>query len=212
MTVRDHFYHIPIGLASPPLSLMRSTAASTSRAKELSSWALPSCSSSTIYVSWKGTVPIDGLRSMRVTAICNAVRKVEMFAFRALDTAKSGAGILVDIWTRAVVGRGQFGNPSPFSAMTKKRVKLACAPSQVTKATLAAWNTPGSSWIPSWSTNRPSNNVLQIFEHIAAQSGGLWRSACAAAAVDVVFVKETDGKWLAMKVWHWPSAFQVPNN
>lgn len=150
-----------------------------------------------------------GLRSMRVTVMWSAVRRCEMFAFRTLVPTKIEEGILVDIWTRALVGSGQFGSTvSLFSAMTKKRVKLASGSNQVTRAALAVRNTPVSSWIPSWRTDRPSNNVPHIFEHIAAQSGGLWRSACAAAAVDVVFAKETDGKWLAMKVWHWPSAFQ----
>ena len=56
-------------------------------------------------------------------------------------------------------------------------------------------------------TSSPSNSVAQTAEHIAAQSGGFPSNARAAAAVDAVFTRVTDGNFRLMKSRHWPRAY-----
>ena len=62
--------------------------------------------------------------------------------------------------------------------------------------------------VPRWfcmpvnKTSSPSNSVAQTAEHIAAQSGGLSSNARAAAAVEAVFTRVTDGKFWLMKSRH----------
>ena len=51
-------------------------------------------------------------------------------------------------------------------------------------------------------TSSPSNSDAQRAEHIAARSGGLSSNARAAAAVEAVFTRVTDGNFLLMKSRH----------